>query len=142
MAAPTDILRLIERFAEQRDVYHSGQYKEAGIRVEFIDPFFKALGWDINNERGYAEAYKDVIHEDALKIGGATEAPDSCFCQRALKNTHHGALEKHPPMRGGCTCKVSLKGDTTEHGQPNIDGCKRRNSRALREGVEEAADSP
>ena len=79
MAAPTDILRLIERFAEQRDVYHSGQYKEAGIRVEFIDPFFKALGWDINNERGYAEAYKDVIHEDALKIGGATEAPDSCF---------------------------------------------------------------
>ncbi|MCD6136078.1 hypothetical protein J7J63_05125, partial [Candidatus Bipolaricaulota bacterium] len=29
------------------------------------------LGWDIDNEQGYAEAYKDVVHEDAIKIGGA-----------------------------------------------------------------------
>lgn len=79
MAAPKEILRLLERFAEQREAYQSAQYKELPIRVEFIDPFFKALGWDVHNERGYAEAYKDVIHEDALKIGGATEAPDSCF---------------------------------------------------------------
>jgi len=28
---------------------------------------------------GYAGAYKDVIHEDAIKIGGASEAPDYCF---------------------------------------------------------------
>jgi len=79
MAIPKEILRLLERFAQQRESYQSGQYKEIPIRVEFIDPFFKALGWDVHNELGYAEAYKDVIHEDALKIGGATEAPDSCF---------------------------------------------------------------
>ena len=79
MAAPKEILRLLERFAQQREAYQSGQYKEIPIRVEFIDPFFKALGWDVHNEQGSAEAYKDVIHEDALKIGGATEAPDSCF---------------------------------------------------------------
>ena len=40
---------------------------------------FKALGWDIDNEQGHAEAYKDVIHEDAIKVGGATKAPDYCF---------------------------------------------------------------
>src|SRR5436853_5510416 len=40
---------------------------------------FKALGWDMENISGYAEAYKDVIHEDAIKIGGATKAPDYCF---------------------------------------------------------------
>lgn len=79
MAAPKEILRLLERFAQQCEAYKSGQYKELAIRVEFIDPFFKALGWDVHNEQGYAEAYKDVIHEDALKIGGATKAPDSCF---------------------------------------------------------------
>jgi len=49
------------------------------VRREFIDPFFKALGWDIDNERGYAAAYKEVIHEDAIKIGGSTKAPDYCF---------------------------------------------------------------
>lgn len=79
MAVPPEILRLIERYEAQREAYQSGQYKETQIRVEFIDPFFKALGWDVANEHGYAEAYKDVIHEDALKIGGATEAPDACF---------------------------------------------------------------
>lgn len=79
MPAPEEVLKLLERFDAQRDSYRSVQYKETEIRVEFIDPFFKALGWDVHNERGYAEAYKDVIHEEALKIGSATEAPDSCF---------------------------------------------------------------
>ncbi|MCG2680643.1 MAG: type I restriction enzyme HsdR N-terminal domain-containing protein [Kiritimatiellae bacterium] len=79
MPVQQDILRLVERFDAQREAYQSGQYNEAQIRVEFIDPLFKALGWDIHNEQGYAEAYKDVIHEDAIKIGGATEAPDLCF---------------------------------------------------------------
>ena len=58
MAAPKEILRLLERFAQQREAYQSGQYKELPIRVEFIDPFFKALGWDVHNEQGYAEAAK------------------------------------------------------------------------------------
>ncbi len=31
------------------------------------------------NKAGYAEQYKDVIHEDAIKIAGATKAPDYCF---------------------------------------------------------------
>ena len=79
MPVPQEIEQLIERYDAQREAYESGQYKETEIRVEFIDPFFKALGWDVHNERGYAEAYKDIVHEEALKIGGATEAPDSCF---------------------------------------------------------------
>ena len=52
----------------------SGEYKEAQIRIAFIDPFFEQLGWDMGNRNGYAEAYKDVIHEDSIKIGSATEA--------------------------------------------------------------------
>ena len=39
----------------------------------------QVLGWDIDNEQGYAEAYKDVIHEDAIKIGGRHPRPDYCF---------------------------------------------------------------
>ena len=79
MPVPDEISRLVERFNAHREAYRSGQYKETQLRVEFVDPFFKALGWDVHNENGYAEAYKDVVHEDALKIGGATEAPDACF---------------------------------------------------------------
>ena len=79
MPAPSVIADLVERFEQQGDAYKSGQYNEAQLRKEFVDPMFKALGWDMENISGYAEAYKDVIHEDAIKIGGATKAPDYCF---------------------------------------------------------------
>jgi len=79
MPVPTELLDLIARFDLHRDAYRSGAYNETQLRREFIDPFFKALGWDIDNAAGNAEAYKDVIHEDAIRIGGAVKAPDYCF---------------------------------------------------------------
>ncbi len=79
MTTPKEIKKLVERFRENRDVYCSSAYNETQARHEFIDPFFIALGWDVNNEKGYAEAYKEVIHEDAIKVGGATKAPDYSF---------------------------------------------------------------
>lgn len=57
----------------------SGEYNETQLRREFLDPFFTGLGWDVENKQGYAEAYKDVVHEDAIKIGTATKAPDYSF---------------------------------------------------------------
>ena len=79
MPAPQLILDLIERFERNKEAYKSGAYNETQVRREFIDPFFQALGWDVNNEAGNAEAYKDVIHEDAVKVGGVTKAPDYSF---------------------------------------------------------------
>lgn len=74
MTAPRQVIDLIERFNRNRDSYLSPQYNETQLRREFLDPFFEALGWDVHNKQGYAEAYKDVIHEDAIKIGGFTKA--------------------------------------------------------------------
>jgi Alw26I/Eco31I/Esp3I family type II restriction m6 adenine DNA methyltransferase len=77
--ASTRISELVDRFESHIESYRSGDYKEAQLRNEFIDPLFIELGWDVHNEKGYAEAYKDVIHEDAIKVGGAMKAPDYCF---------------------------------------------------------------
>jgi hypothetical protein len=79
MAIPSEVQELIARFDRNRDSYRSPHYKETQVRREFIDPFFIALGWDVENKQGYAEAYKDVVHEDAVKVGGGTKAPDYCF---------------------------------------------------------------
>ena len=79
MAAPKEIVDLVERFENNLESYKSGHYNETQVRREFVDPFFKALGWDIDNEEGFAEAYKDVIHEDAIRIGSTTKAPDYSF---------------------------------------------------------------
>jgi len=79
MAAPEIILKLVEQFKSNIDEYKSTGYNETQLRREFLDPFFEALGWDVNNKQGYALAYRDVIHEDAIKIGGFTKAPDYSF---------------------------------------------------------------
>jgi hypothetical protein len=79
MAAPEVIKELISRFRDNHDDYQSSAYKEFRLRKEFVDPFFDALGWDVGNRGGYAEAYKDVVHEDSIKISGASKAPDYAF---------------------------------------------------------------
>ena len=79
MPAPASILELVERFERNREQYRTATYNETQTRREFIDPLFAALGWDVANTGGATEAFKDVIHEDAIKIGGYTKAPDYCF---------------------------------------------------------------
>jgi len=76
---PHSITELVQRFDEHRQAYTSPHYNETQVRREFIDPFFKALGWDVDNTRGYAEQYKEVVHEDAIKVGGTVKAPDYSF---------------------------------------------------------------
>jgi len=73
------ISQLVERFSEQIGSYKHSDYNETLTRRDFIDPFFKALGWDMDNEQGSAEAYREVIHEDKIKVGSATKAPDYSF---------------------------------------------------------------
>ncbi|MCB0163354.1 MAG: Eco57I restriction-modification methylase domain-containing protein [Anaerolineae bacterium] len=79
MAAPAQLHELVARFHYNLTDYKQGKYNETQVRREFIDPLLKLLGWDVDNEKGYAEAYKEVVHEDAIKVGGATKAPDYSF---------------------------------------------------------------
>jgi hypothetical protein len=79
MSSPDIIQELVQRFDDNRAAYRAGEYNETQLRREFLDPFFEALGWDVFNKQGYAEQYKDAIHEDAIKVGGATKAPDYAF---------------------------------------------------------------
>jgi predicted type IV restriction endonuclease len=78
-AAYSIVSDLVARFDEQVARYKKTDYNETLVRRDFIDPFFKALGWDVDNSQGYAEAYREVIHEDKVKVSGATKAPDYSF---------------------------------------------------------------
>jgi type I restriction-modification system DNA methylase subunit len=79
MPAPAEIIQLVELFGRNYDRYRNSAFTEAAVRPQFIDPFFAALGWDVNNAQGFAEQYKEVVHEDKVRIGGATKAPDYSF---------------------------------------------------------------
>jgi len=99
-SARREIEALVERFARNLDAYTRPQYKETQVRVEFIDPFFEALGWDVRNVKGYAEQYKDVIHEDAIKVSGATKAPDYCFRVGGARKFFLEAKKPSTPVKG------------------------------------------
>lgn len=79
MPVPDNVVALIERFEEHRKAYLQPGYKEARLRSEFLDDLFGCLGWDIRNSKGYAEAYKEVVVEDALSVDGTNKAPDYSF---------------------------------------------------------------
>ena len=98
---PSRVIQLVETFDSNIDTYRSQQYNETQVRREFIDPFFQELGWDVTNKAGYAHAYKDVIHEDAIKVSGTTKAPDYSF---RIGGTRKFFLEAKKPS-------VNIKGD-------------------------------
>ncbi|MEK8022157.1 MAG: N-6 DNA methylase, partial [Candidatus Parabeggiatoa sp.] len=74
------IKKLQERFSQKREIYQQADYTEAQTRIDFINPFFTALGWDVDNKAGLTESYRQVVYEDRLKIDKAPyKHPDYSF---------------------------------------------------------------
>ena len=101
MTVPPKVVELVELFGSDLALYKRAGYKEAHVRIDFIDPFFEALGWDVRNVRGQREHSKDVIHEDAITVAGKIRAPDYSF---RIGGARKFFLEAKKPS-------VSLKGD-------------------------------
>ncbi len=66
---------LITRFHDALPALKRGAYNETEVRVQFINPLFEALGWDMDNRTGRGE----VKHEDKIAIAGKAKAPDYGF---------------------------------------------------------------
>jgi type I restriction-modification system DNA methylase subunit len=79
MPAPEIIHQLVNKFTENRDAYLSATYKEARLRQEFLDPFFRALGWDVGNHAGVAPDNAEVVIEDSIHTVDKLNAPDYAF---------------------------------------------------------------
>jgi hypothetical protein len=57
------IQSLVRKFESDKGYYLSKGYPEAQARVDFITPFFKALGWDVENEARLPHHAREVIVE-------------------------------------------------------------------------------
>lgn len=76
---PDAVLRLIDKFQRQSESLKSPEYNETQLRIDYINPQFRELGWDLDNTQGFAEQYREVVHEDRVKVAGQTKAPDYSF---------------------------------------------------------------
>jgi len=74
------VKNLQKRFSQKREIYQQTDYIEAQTRIDFINPFFNALGWDVENKAGLTESSRQVVYEDRLKIDNAPyKHPDYSF---------------------------------------------------------------
>ena len=76
--AKATIEKLVEKFDSHHDDYKRNSYLETPTRIHFVNPFFEALGWDINDKLGLGYDC-EVIHEDSIIVDGVKKAPDYCF---------------------------------------------------------------
>ena len=109
MGAPGEIYDLVERFERNLDAYKSGDYNETQARGDFIDPLMGLLGWDVHNHRGKAPAYRDVIEEDRVKVGGGTKAPDYGFYAGGTRRFFLEAKKPSVDIRGDVNPAVQLR---------------------------------
>ena len=74
--------KLIQKFEADKAYYLAKGYSEAQARVDFITPFFKALGWDVENKAGLPHHQREVIVEKGetqgrpdynFRLGGQTK---------------------------------------------------------------------
>ena len=73
------IAELVAKFNNNKEFYTSNLFKEEEAKVEFINPMFEALGWDIHNKQGLGPNFKEVVFEESLAVGKETRAPDYSF---------------------------------------------------------------
>jgi len=109
MSVPGELHALVERFDRDRDSYRSGTYNEAQARVDFINPLLGLLGWDVENREGRPEAYRDVVYEDRVKVGGGTKAPDYGFYAGGLRRFFLEAKKPSVDIAGDLAPAVQLR---------------------------------
>ena len=80
---PPSIKSLVQGFAQHIKELRAAEYKESQARLHYIDPFWKLLGWDVDNAEQCApqdvevqvEPSMDSVEDDGLK----SREPDYLF---------------------------------------------------------------
>ena len=74
-----ELNRLVESFGQRLQELKKPGYAEAQLRDDFLNPFFRALGWDMENRAGLIQREREVEIESATQIGGGRKRADYLF---------------------------------------------------------------
>src|ERR1035438_999186 len=74
-----ELNRLVESFGNRLAELKQPGYAEAQLRDDFLNPFFRALGWDLANKDGLIQKEREVEIESATQIGGGRKRADYLF---------------------------------------------------------------
>ncbi len=74
-----ELNRLVSIFERGLAEFKSSGYVEAQLRDDFLNPFFRALGWDLENSAGLVQSKREVEIESRTEIGGRKRRADYLF---------------------------------------------------------------
>ncbi len=79
-SCPPSVIDRVRLYQENLAEYHSPTFNEANLRNSFLQTLFHdGLGWDVNNDAGAAESYKDVLVEETLSLKHGVQRLDYVF---------------------------------------------------------------
>src|SRR5438309_4549738 len=71
--------QLISHFKKHFNSYLTDAYDEPSLRNDFLNPFWKSLGWDLENTAQKTQLLRDVQVESRVKIQGKKKRADYIF---------------------------------------------------------------
>jgi hypothetical protein len=74
-----ELNRLVKSFGDRLAELKGPNYNEAKLRDDFLNPFFRALGWDLENRAGMIQKKREVEIESLTHIGGGRKRADYLF---------------------------------------------------------------
>ncbi len=55
-----ELNRLVSKFEKEFTAVTDPGYSEARLRQDYLDPFIRALGWDLENHAGLIQHHREV----------------------------------------------------------------------------------
>ena len=89
-----ELNRLVGTFERNLAEFKKPGYVEAQLRDDFLNPFFRALGWDLENRAGLIQSEREVEIESRTRIQGRQKRADYLF--RADKRDRFVCEAKKP----------------------------------------------
>lgn len=76
------IQELVDKYENDRDNCLKPSYNETQLRNDFIDPFLKCIGWDVDNQKAKTHFLRDVIQEEYIVVEDETSKKNPDYTLR------------------------------------------------------------
>ena len=74
-----ELHRLVAKFEKEFTAVTDPGYSEARLRQDYLDPFIRALGWDLENHAGLVQQQREVEIESRTDVAGRAKRADYLF---------------------------------------------------------------
>ncbi len=98
-AAHERVCALVQQFKNGAQTYLNPDYKEAALRVDFLDPLFIALGWDVLHHKQLDPLQQEVKIEKSVVMAEGRKSADYAFSLAPTYNRTRFYCEAKKPSK-------------------------------------------